>query len=112
MDWSDAILLVAVAIIFALYLRLMIKNRRLRQMAELESRLRQNNTVETSDSTYTYMLRITDKCLKGDRMPLDYAKPKIQQLILSGRRVEFLNKEREQMYDAAVVSKKIRFYEE
>lgn len=79
---------------------------------ELESRLRQSNTVETKDSTYIYMLRITDKCLKGDRMPLDYAKPKIQQLILSGRRVEFLNKEREQMYDAAVVSKKIRFYEE
>ena len=41
MDWSDIILLVAVAIIFTLYVRLMLKNRRLQEMAELESRLRQ-----------------------------------------------------------------------
>jgi len=40
MDWSDIVLLVAVAIIFTLYVRLMLKNRRLSQMAELECRLR------------------------------------------------------------------------
>lgn len=40
MDLSDAILLVAVAIIFTLYMRLMIKNRRLRQMADEANRLR------------------------------------------------------------------------
>ena len=41
MDWSEIVLLVAVAIIFTLYVRLMLKNRRLKQMADLESRLRQ-----------------------------------------------------------------------
>lgn len=40
MDWSDIVLLVAVAIIFTLYVRLMLKNRRLSQKAELECRLR------------------------------------------------------------------------
>ena len=40
MGLSEVILLVAVAAIFTMYVRLMLKNRRLRQMAEQESRLR------------------------------------------------------------------------
>jgi len=78
---------------------------------ELENRLKQNSMIETTDSTRTYLLRVTDKCLRGDRMPIEYARPEIEQIILSGRRVEFLQKERERLYDEAVVSKKIQFYE-
>lgn len=81
------------------------------ERSELENRLKQTTLIETNDSTCIYLLRVTDKCLKGDRMPIEYAKPEIEKLILSGRKVEFLNKEREQMYNAAVVSKKIQFYE-
>lgn len=40
MDWSNAILLVAVAVILFLYIRLMLKNKRLRQMADEANRLR------------------------------------------------------------------------
>lgn len=40
MDWSDVILLVAVAVILFLYIRLMLKNKRLRQMADEANRLR------------------------------------------------------------------------
>ena len=40
MDWSDVILLVLVVVILVLYIRLMIKNKRLRQMAEEANRLR------------------------------------------------------------------------
>lgn len=82
------------------------------ERSELENRLRQQAMVEVSDSTRTFLLRVTDKCLRGERMPIEYARPEIEQLILSGRRVEFLQKERERLYDEAVVSKKIKFYEE
>ena len=40
MDWSDVILLVLVVAIFVLYIRLMLKNKRLRQMADEANRLR------------------------------------------------------------------------
>lgn len=40
MDWSDVVLLVLAAAIFVLYVRLMLKNKRLRQMAEEANRLR------------------------------------------------------------------------
>ena len=46
MDWSDIVLLVAVAIIFTLYVRLMLKNRRLRQMADEANRLRSEAAEE------------------------------------------------------------------
>lgn len=41
MDWSDVILLILVVVILVLYIRLMLKNRRLRQMADEANRLRQ-----------------------------------------------------------------------
>ena len=40
MDWSDAILLILVVTILVLYIRLMLKNRRLKQMANESNRLR------------------------------------------------------------------------
>ena len=40
MDWSDAILLILVVTILVLYIRLMLKNRRLKQMADEANRLR------------------------------------------------------------------------
>ncbi|MBP5540188.1 MAG: hypothetical protein J6X88_00935 [Bacteroidales bacterium] len=40
MDWSEIILLIAVAAILFLYIRLMLKNKRLRQMADEANRLR------------------------------------------------------------------------
>lgn len=81
------------------------------ERSELENRLKQSTMIETADSTRTYLLRVTNKCLRGERMPLEYARPEIEQIILSGRRVEFLQKERERLYDEAVVDKKIQFYE-
>lgn len=46
MDWSDIVLLIAVVAIFVLYLRLMLKNRRLRQLADEANRLRQEAAEE------------------------------------------------------------------
>ena len=44
MDWSDVILLILVATILVLYIRLMLKNKRLQQMADEANRLRREAT--------------------------------------------------------------------
>lgn len=44
MDWSDVILIILVIAIFVLYIRLMLKNKRLRQMADEANRLRHEAT--------------------------------------------------------------------
>lgn len=78
--------------------------------AELETRLKTKNRVEVSDSLRTYMLEVTDKRLRGEQMPLDYARPEIEQVVLGARQVEFLQKERERLYNEAIQEKKIVFF--
>lgn len=81
------------------------------ERAALESALKAKNQIETADSLKTYILQVTDKHLRGEKMPVDYARPEIEKLVLNERQVEFLQKERERMYNEAIQDKKIIFFE-
>ena len=80
--------------------------------AELENALKVKNQMEVTDSMKTYLLQITDKYLRGEKMPMEYARPEIEKLILNERQVEFLQKERERLYNEAIQDKKIVFFEQ
>ena len=77
---------------------------------ELEKQLRQKDEIEISDSLNTYIIRVTDKMLLGSPMPLEYARPEIERIVLSRRQTEFLQKERERLYNEAIQEKKIIFF--
>ena len=81
------------------------------ERAELESKLKAHDQIVVSDSIKTYMLQTTQKHLRGEQMPIDYARPQIEKIVLNTRQVEFLNKERERLYNEAIQNKKIKFYE-
>ncbi len=57
----------------------------------LTQQLRQRDIIEMSDSINTYFLRITDKRLVGEPMPIEYAQSEIEQIILNKRKIEFIN---------------------
>ena len=78
---------------------------------DLESRLRTKNQIEVKDSTKTYLLQITEKHMRGEAMPMEYARPQIEKMVLYSRQAEFLNNERERMYNEAIKEQKIKFYE-
>jgi hypothetical protein len=80
------------------------------ERAELESMLKSKNQIEVTDSAKTYLLQITDKCMRGEKMPMEYARPEIEKIVLSQRQVEFLQKERERLYNEAIQSGKVVFY--
>ena len=80
------------------------------ERAELENRLKNKDQIELADSTKTYLLQITDKHMRGEQMPLDYARPEIEKIVLSERKVDFLQKERERLYNEAIQNKKVIFY--
>lgn len=82
------------------------------ERAELEASLRNQNQIEVSDSLQVYILQVTEKHLLGAQMPLDYARPEIEQMILNARQVEFLQKERERLYNEAIQDKKVNFFNE
>ena len=81
------------------------------ERAELETRLKAKNQIEVADTLKTYLLQVEDKHLRGEQMPMEYARPQIEKMVLSARQVEFLTKERERLYNEAIQNQKIHFYE-
>lgn len=61
------------------------------------------------DTASVYLLQVTDCRLAGEPMPVDYARQTIEKMILSERRVSFLQDQRRQIYDDAVRFGKVRF---
>lgn len=81
------------------------------ERAELETALKSKNTIEMGDSVKTYILQVTEKHLRGEQMPVEYARPEIEKIVLNARQVDFLNKERERLYNEAIQDGEIKFYE-
>ena len=81
------------------------------ERAELESRLKTKNQIEVQDSTKTYLLQITEKHMRGEAMPIDYARPEIEKMVLYARQADFLRSERERLYKEAVQSKTVKFFD-
>ena len=80
------------------------------ERTELENKLRYSNHIEYADSAKTYLLQITDKHMRGEAMPIDYARPQIEKILMNARQVEFMHNERERMYKKAIESDKIKLY--
>lgn len=81
------------------------------ERSDIENKLKSKDQVEMSDSLYTYILQVTDKYLRGSAMPIEYARPQIEKMVLHERQVDFLQKEREKLYNEAIQEQKIKFYE-
>ena len=78
---------------------------------ELNRLLRSKQQIELQDSLSTYILQVTDKRMAGEPMPIEYARPEIEKAVLSQRRVQFLQEERERLYEDAIKYNKIVFFE-
>ena len=81
------------------------------ERAEMENQLKAKNQIEVTDSLKTYVLQVTEKHLCGEQMQMEYARPEIEKIVLYERQVDFLNKEREKLYNEAIQDQKIKFYE-
>jgi len=68
---------------------------------ELTNALKQKKQIEVQDSLQTYILQVTDKHLLGEKMPIDYAQPEIKKILLQERQAEFLQANREELYEEA-----------
>ena len=69
-------------------------------------------TIEKQDDGYFYFLNITDCLLPGDNAPYEYAKTTIQEILINQRKIEFLKKTEEDLYQRALTKGEIHFYKE
>lgn len=78
---------------------------------DLNKRLKQKRQVEMQDTINTYILQVTDMYQEGANMPIDYARPEIEKIILRQRQVDFLSAEKQGLYDKAFKEGKVKRYE-
>lgn len=77
----------------------------------LRKQLKQQRQITMQDSLNNYILQVVDVYVKGEQMPIDYARKEIEKIILSQRQVDFIESERENLYNNAIQSGKLKRYE-
>ena len=77
-----------------------------------ESVVKNNKNIEISDSSYHYFLHIEAYLLQGDDAPFEYAQPTVRELLINQRKMEFLRKVEDDLYNSALSNGKIQFYSE
>lgn len=78
----------------------------------LEKQLKTKRQIELQDSLNVYLLQVTDMYYRGTQMPLMYARKEIENILLRQRQVQFLQNEREKLYEEAIKQGKLKLYEE
>lgn len=72
--------------------------------------LDKNRNVEVKDTAFCYFLHIEDFLGKDKQKPLDFARDEIKEILINLRRVEFINKVKEDLYQRASDRNKIIYY--
>lgn len=71
--------------------------------------LKNNRTLELSDSSYCYLLNIKEYLLAGSTAPYEYAEPLIIEMLINQRKMEFLRTFEEELYQDAIKRGKVVF---
>lgn len=72
--------------------------------------LDKNRNVEVKDTAFCYFLHIEDFFGKDKQKPLDFARDEIKEILINLKRVEFINKVKEDLYQRASDRNKIIYY--
>lgn len=72
--------------------------------------LDKNRNVEVKDTAFCYFLHIEDFLGKDKQKPLDFARDEIKEILINLKRVEFINKVKEDLYQRDSDRNKIIYY--
>lgn len=72
--------------------------------------LQTHKFVETTDSSYCYLLNIKEYIPQGSTAPYDFAGSQIKEMLLNQRKVEFLRNFENDLYNDAIRKGDVKFY--
>jgi len=76
-----------------------------------EQYLRANKNIEVKDSTFVYLLNIKEYKLTGDEAPFDYVKGTLADIYIEKRKADYLKQVKKDLYEKALSSEQIKFYD-
>lgn len=79
-------------------------------LAELSENFDKHRNIEVEDGEYCYLLHIEEYMMKGEEKPYNLARHEIIDLLANSRRVEFMNKVKEDLYNKSVEMGRIKYY--
>jgi len=74
--------------------------------------IKNSKYLEQQDSVYYYFLNITDYLLPGDNAPFEYAKSNIKEILINQKKMDFLRKMEDDLYNKAMNKGQITFFDE
>ncbi len=69
-----------------------------------------NKRIQTRDKNYVYFVLFIDSRLKGEKMPLEFAKNKIKVILLNKRKTNLINNLESKIYNNAVKNGRVKIY--
>lgn len=78
------------------------------KVSDPESYPDKNRNIEIKDTAYCYFLNIKEYLRTGVQEPFDYAKPKIKDMFVNLRQVDFIQKIKNDLYRKALNENKIK----
>lgn len=75
-----------------------------------ENYLDKNRNVEVKDTAFCYFLHVEEFLGKDKQRPLDFARNEIKEILINLKRVEFIKKVKEELYQRASDRNKINYY--
>lgn len=80
------------------------------EIADPESFLTRNKTIEMNDANYYYIAGIHEYKLRNEPAPLEFVENNIKNLILNQRKITFLKEIEENVYSEGIRQNKFRIY--
>ena len=72
--------------------------------------VKQNQDIELKDTAFHYFLHIEDYLGKGEQRPLDFAQEDIKEILINLKRVDFVNRVKEDLYRQASEKNRSIYY--
>ena len=72
--------------------------------------MKKNSDVEVKDTAFHHFLHIDSLLDVGDMKPVEYAADEIREMLLNARRVEFMKRLRNQLYEEAQTKGNVIYY--
>ena len=66
--------------------------------------------IEVKDTAFCYFLHVEEFLGKDEQRPLDFARKEIKEILINLKRVDFINKVKEELYQRASDRNKINYY--
>jgi hypothetical protein len=80
------------------------------QLADASGYFRSQSYYESQDLEFKYILAVRDIRFENEPAPVEYAKNKIKSILLNKKRLEFIKKLEDDLYEDGIKQKVVKFY--